>query len=122
MDGQNDGYGRGCDRNGGGGRGCCKSLPLNNAPTVIANRHLIDPLNEEGEDYCKEKDSFAQKKQQPASPELVKNDLQQYDQLNCESSDDEEAGAGEGEIDENNIPCVFQILVFSSAQRTRRIS
>ena len=62
MDGQTDGYGRDRDRNGQGGRGCRKRPPLNNAPAVIANQHLIDPLNDEGEDYCEKKDSFAQKK------------------------------------------------------------
>ena len=62
MDGQYDGYGRGCDRNGREGRGCCKRLPLNNVPAVIANRHLIGPLNDKGEDDCEEEDSFVQEK------------------------------------------------------------
>ena len=107
MDAQRDGAARGRGRNargGRGGRGGRGRPPRRNGSPVIESPHLIDPLNDSGEEDSEDEEALIQQEQLLVQQEDLTKPFPQYDLLDGGSSDEEENEEAGDEMGEDDIP------------------
>ena len=113
MDAQRDGAARGRGRNargGRGGRGGRGRPPRRNGSPVIESPHLIDPLNDSGEEDSEDEEALVQQEQLLVQQQDLTKPFPQYDLLDGGSSDEEENEEAGDEMGEDDIPVYTQLL------------